>query len=45
MTMLGLITQGGQGLATGNNGEFIGCRKGSKKEFKIIKQRTEKLLE
>ena len=44
MTMLGLITQGGQGLATGNNGEFIGCRKGSKEEFKIIKQRTEKLF-
>lgn len=44
MTMLGLITQGGQGLATGNNGEFIGCSKGSKEEFKIIKQRSEKLF-
>ena len=25
ITLLGLLTEGGQGLATGNNGDFVGC--------------------
>lgn len=30
LTLLGLVTEGGQGLATGNNGKFLGIREGSK---------------
>ena len=41
--MLGLVTEGGQGLATANNGEFIGCLEGTHEAKKIIKKRPEKL--
>lgn len=44
LTMLGLVTQGGQGLATGNNGEFVGCIKNSKEAKKIYNQRVDKLF-
>lgn len=42
MTLLGLITEGGVGLQTGNNGKFIGVISGSKLADNIIKTRPEK---
>ncbi|MEM3761069.1 MAG: Eco57I restriction-modification methylase domain-containing protein, partial [Candidatus Bathyarchaeia archaeon] len=44
ITLLGLITEGGQGLATANNGKFIGVLEGTKWADNIRKQRPEKLL-
>lgn len=44
ITLLGLITEGGQGLATANNGKFVGVLEGTKNESKIIKSRPEKLF-
>lgn len=42
VTLLGLITLGGQGLATGNNGEFIGVLNRTKEAERIKNQRIEK---
>lgn len=44
ITLLGLITEGGQGLATGNNGKYIGVLEGTKSAENVRKQRPEKLL-
>ncbi|MBP9004972.1 MAG: Eco57I restriction-modification methylase domain-containing protein [Candidatus Marinimicrobia bacterium] len=44
VTLLGLITEGGQGLATANNGKYIGVKKGTKWAENVKKQRPEKLL-
>ncbi|MCM8808052.1 MAG: BREX-1 system adenine-specific DNA-methyltransferase PglX, partial [Candidatus Omnitrophica bacterium] len=44
ITLLGLITEGGQGLATGNNGKYIGVLEGTKWADNVRKQRPEKLL-
>ena len=44
ITLLGLITEGGQGLATGNNGKYIGVLEGTKWAEKVYKERPEKLL-
>ncbi len=44
ITLLGLITEGGQGLATGNNGKYIGVLEGTKWAENVRKQRPEKLL-
>lgn len=44
ITLLGLITEGGQGLATANNGKYIGVLEGTKWSTKIRKERPEKLL-
>ncbi len=44
ITLLGLITEGGQGLATGNNGKYIGVLEGTKWADKVRKERPEKLL-
>ncbi|MBP8967570.1 MAG: Eco57I restriction-modification methylase domain-containing protein, partial [Paludibacteraceae bacterium] len=44
VTLLGLITEGGQGLATANNGKYIGVLEGTKWADNVIKQRPEKLL-
>lgn len=44
ITLLGLITEGGQGLATANNGKYIGVLKGTKWAENVRKQRPEKLL-
>ncbi len=44
ITLLGLITEGGQGLATGNNGRYIGVLEGTKWAENVRKQRPEKLL-
>ncbi len=45
LTMLGLVTNGGQGLATANNGDFVGCVEGSKESKRVLNQRPEKLFE
>jgi len=45
ITLLGLITEGGQGLATGNNGKYIGVLEGTKWAEKVKKERTKKLWE
>ncbi len=44
ITLLGLITEGGQGLATANNGKYIGVLDGTKWAENVRKQRQEKLL-
>ena len=44
ITLLGLITEGGQGLATANNGKFVGVLEGTKNASKIIESRPKKLL-
>lgn len=44
ITLLGLITEGGQGLATANNGKFVGVLEGTKNASKVIKSRPEKLF-
>jgi hypothetical protein len=44
ITLLGLITEGGQGLATANNGKYIGVLEGTKWADNVRKQRPEKLL-
>lgn len=45
MTLLGLVTEGGVGLQTGNNGKFVGCLKDSKSANRILETRGKKLLE
>jgi hypothetical protein len=45
LTMLGLVTEGGQGMATGNNGRFVGCLKGTKSANRILETRSKKLAE
>lgn len=42
-TLLGLVTDGGQGLATANNGKYIGVKNGTKEAFKIEHTRADKL--
>ena len=44
LTLLGLITDGGQGLATANNGRFIAVRSGSKEATRTKEARAEKLF-
>ena len=44
ITLLGLITEGGQGLATANNGKYVGVLEGTKWADNVRKQRPEKLL-
>jgi hypothetical protein len=44
ITLLGLITEGGQGLATANNGKYVGVLEGTKWAENVRKQRPEKLL-
>lgn len=44
ITLLGLITEGGQGLATANNGKYVGVLDGTKWAENVRKQRPEKLL-
>ncbi len=45
LTMLGMITQGGQGLATGNNGDFVGCKNGTSEAIRVSEQRPKKLFD
>lgn len=44
-TLLGLITEGSQGLATGNNGQFIGVSSKSKWAKNILKTRPKKIYD
>ena len=44
ITLLGLITEGGQGLATANNGKYVGVKEGTKLAENVKKERPEKLL-
>ena len=44
LTLLGLVTEGGQGLATANNGKFVGVLEGTKNAERIIKSRPVKLF-
>ncbi|GAB4471928.1 MAG: hypothetical protein OHK0057_15950 [Thermoflexibacter sp.] len=44
ITLLGLITEGGQGLATANNGKYVGVLDGTKWAENVRKQRPEKLF-
>jgi hypothetical protein len=43
ITLLGLITEGGVGIQTGDNGRYIGVLKGTKWAEKVRKERPEKL--
>ena len=43
ITLLGLITEGGQGLVTANNGKYIGVLEGTKWAKKIQEERLKKL--
>ena len=45
MTIIGLITDGGQGMATGNNGKFVGVRANTKQALSIIESRPTKLMQ
>ena len=44
VVLLGTITEGGQGLATANNGKFVGVRIGTKQATSIIQSRPKKLF-
>ncbi len=45
ITLLGCLTEGGQGLATANNGKYIAVRKSTKWSKNIIESRPKKLEE
>jgi len=45
IALLGCLTEGGQGLATANNGKYIAVRKSTKWAKKIIESRPKKLAE
>lgn len=44
VTLLGLITEGGVGIQTANNGKFVGVLENTKWADNVLKQRPEKLL-
>ena len=45
LSILGLVIEGGQGLATGNNGKYVGVIENSHEANSIIEKRPLKLLE
>jgi len=45
ITLLGLITEGGQGLATANNGKYVGVLAGTKYAYRVKEDRAKKILE
>ena len=45
VTLIGLVTDGGQGMATGDNGKFVGVKAGTKQAASIIESRPQKLSE
>jgi hypothetical protein len=45
ITMIGLLTDGGQGLATANNGQFVGYKKGTRLADRCKETRVEKLYD
>ncbi|WP_264230122.1 BREX-1 system adenine-specific DNA-methyltransferase PglX [Acholeplasma laidlawii] len=44
-TLVGLVTEGGQGLATANNGKYVGVIDGTKEAERIRETRPNKLVE
>ncbi|QSH91969.1 restriction endonuclease [Treponema medium] len=44
IALLGCLTEGGQGLATGNNGKYIAIRKNSKWAANVLNSRPKKLI-
>jgi len=44
-TLVGLVTEGGQGLATANNGKYVGVKEGTKEANRIRATRPQKLQE
>lgn len=44
-TLVGLVTEGGQGLATANNGKYVGVVEGTKEAERIRETRPSKLAE
>lgn len=44
-TLIGLVTEGGQGLATANNGKYIAVKEGTKQADRIRETREKKLNE
>jgi len=44
-TIIGLVTEGGQGMATANNGKFVGIKEGTKEADRIRETRINKLQE
>lgn len=45
LTILGLVIEGGQGLATANNGKFVGVLENTEEAKTILSNRAEKLFE
>ena len=45
VTLIGLVTDGGQGMATGDNGKFVGVKTGTKQAASILESRPQKLTE
>ncbi|MCB5229975.1 MAG: BREX-1 system adenine-specific DNA-methyltransferase PglX [Candidatus Cloacimonetes bacterium] len=45
LTLLGLVTEGGQGLATADNGRFVGVKEKTKEAYRIKTTRAQKLYE
>lgn len=45
ITLLGCLTEGGQGLATANNGKYVAVRSSTKWAKNIVKSRPQKLAE
>lgn len=45
LSLLGLLTEGGQGLATANNGKYVGVIDGTKQAESIRRSRPQKLVE
>jgi hypothetical protein len=45
LTLIGLVTDGGVGLQTGNNGKYVGVLEGSKESLRILSSREKKLDE
>lgn len=45
LTLLGLVTDGGQGMATGDNGKYVGVLANSKSASRVLLSRKKKLEE
>jgi hypothetical protein len=45
LTLLGLITEGGQGMATADNGRFVGVKEKTKEAMRVKQSRAQKLYE
>lgn len=45
LTLLGMITEGGQGMATADNGRFVGVKENTKEAYRIKQTRAQKLYE